>query len=160
MWDQIGHDPERTLGESLRSMRTARGLSQEDVAQMMKMAGFNWRQTTVAKTEGGARPVRVNEAAALALCFGVTVNEMLGNSAETPRQSKVESAYRATFSMSLSTRLRAGEAKRRAESARLEYEASVEDLRHVEQLHEEARQAFDEAFGLDRGEGAADGGES
>jgi hypothetical protein len=43
----------------------------------MQLAGFKWGQTTVAKTEGGTRPVRVNEAVALAACFGLTINELL-----------------------------------------------------------------------------------
>ncbi|MGI5325528.1 helix-turn-helix domain-containing protein [Actinomadura nitritigenes] len=154
---QYGYDPEKTLGETLKRLRVARGMSQEDIAQMMNMAGFTWRQTTVAKTEGGSRPVRVNEAAALALCFGVSVNDLLGTTAETPQQVKIESAYRATFSASISTRLRAGEAQRQAEAARREYEESIRDLREMERLHEEARRAFDEAFDLAGEEAHPDG---
>ncbi|MGH3745787.1 MAG: helix-turn-helix domain-containing protein [Micromonosporaceae bacterium] len=77
--------PEKVLGESLRSLRTARGMSQEDVAQMMALAGFSWHQTTVAKTESGSRPVRVNEAAALAAQFGVWVDDLIFARCGVPR---------------------------------------------------------------------------
>ena len=40
-------------------------------------AGFSWQQSTVAKTEAAARPVRVDEAAALAGIFGVTVDDLV-----------------------------------------------------------------------------------
>lgn len=39
--------------------------------------GHSWRQTTVAKTEAADRPIRVNEAAALAGVFGITINDLL-----------------------------------------------------------------------------------
>jgi hypothetical protein len=43
----------------------------------MRGAGFSWQQSTVAKTEGATRPVRVDEAAALAGIFGVTVDDLV-----------------------------------------------------------------------------------
>jgi transcriptional regulator with XRE-family HTH domain len=43
----------------------------------MNRAGFSWRQSTVAKTEAAARPVRVDEAAALAGILGVTVDDLV-----------------------------------------------------------------------------------
>ncbi|MFE9256040.1 helix-turn-helix domain-containing protein [Streptomyces sp. NPDC006879] len=152
MWG-YGYEPEKALGEALRSLRTARGMSQEDVATMMSRSGFSWRQTTVAKTEGGSRPVRVNEAAALALCFGVSVNELLGNQADSPEQSLIESTYRVSFSLYLSTRLRTEEALRRKEAAEREYEESLAQLRETKQSYEEASRAFEEAFLEPSGEG-------
>ncbi len=144
---QYGYSPEGALGETLKTLRKARGLSQEDVAKMMTMSGFSWRQTTVAKTEAAARPIRVNEAAALALCFGLTVNDMVGSTAETSKQTRVDSAYRVAFSMLLNTRIRVGEAKRRMDEAEREYRAGLSDIRELERIYEEARQAHDELFG-------------
>jgi hypothetical protein len=40
-------------------------------------AGFSWQQSTVAKTEAATRPIRVDEAAALAGLFGVTVDDLV-----------------------------------------------------------------------------------
>ncbi|RAY13610.1 hypothetical protein DPM19_18195 [Actinomadura craniellae] len=136
----------------LRGMRTARGLSQEDVAQMMTAAGFSWRQTTVAKTEAGARPVRLNEAVALAYFFGLTVDDMLGNTPGSEHVSKAESAYRITQSLTAHAELRAVEAKRRAERAAQEHEESVELLRDLERRREAARHAFREACDLEAAE--------
>lgn len=148
-----GYEPEKALGEALRSLRTARGMSQEDVATMMSRSGFSWRQTTVAKTEGGSRPVRVNEAAALALHFGVSVNELVGNQADSPEQSLIESTYRVSFSLYLSTRLRAEEALRRKQAAEREYEEALAQLSATKQSYEEASRAFNEAFLGPLGEG-------
>ncbi|MFE3861004.1 helix-turn-helix domain-containing protein [Streptomyces goshikiensis] len=148
-----GYEPEKALGEALRAHRTARGLSQEDVAAMMNRSGFSWRQTTVAKTEAGSRPVRVNEAAALALCFGVSVNELLGGQAESAEQSILESAYRVSFSLYLSTRLRTEEALRRKDAAEREYEEALDQLHKMKQSFEEASRAFNEAFLEPLGEG-------
>lgn len=66
------------LGRRVRALRTAAGLSQEQLAEVMRERGFSWRQTTTAKTEAGDRPVRVNEAAALAAILRTSVAGLLG----------------------------------------------------------------------------------
>lgn len=43
----------------------------------MAERGFDWRQATVAKTEGAGRPIRVNETYALARVFDVSVTSLL-----------------------------------------------------------------------------------
>ncbi len=53
------------LGRRLRTARTALGLSQQAVADAMRSRGFNWRQTTVAKTEAADRPTLFTEVVAL-----------------------------------------------------------------------------------------------
>lgn len=70
-------DPERYLGTRVRQLREQFAYSQDQLARLMQEAGFKWGQTTVAKTESGGRPVRVNEAVALAHLFGLTVNDLL-----------------------------------------------------------------------------------
>ena len=62
---------ESTFGEKVRQWRRVRGWSQEELAEMMTMLGFDMHQTTVAKLERGARPLRVSEAVALSQVFGV-----------------------------------------------------------------------------------------
>jgi transcriptional regulator with XRE-family HTH domain len=68
---------EPVLGGRVRALREAREWSQETVAQRMAEAGFSWRQTTVAKTEAADRPIRVNEAVALADLFGVDLDSLV-----------------------------------------------------------------------------------
>ncbi|MFG2056641.1 helix-turn-helix domain-containing protein [Micromonospora sp. NPDC048930] len=76
VWGSRG--PEAILAEQLRNWRTARGWSQQDVAlRMSKNFGYGWHQTTVARIEGQARPVRLNEAVALAMLFDVDLGQVL-----------------------------------------------------------------------------------
>ncbi|MGY1730642.1 helix-turn-helix domain-containing protein [Geodermatophilus sp. SYSU D01045] len=62
---------EQRMGRRVRLLRTARGWSQERLAEVMTEHGTPWRQATVARVELAQRPVRVNEAAALAQVFDV-----------------------------------------------------------------------------------------
>ncbi|WP_197506996.1 helix-turn-helix domain-containing protein [Mycobacterium sp. 852002-50816_SCH5313054-b] len=62
---------EKTFGEMVRQWRRARSWSQEQVAELLRLEGFDMHQTTVAKIERGARPLRVAEAAAIAYIFDV-----------------------------------------------------------------------------------------
>lgn len=63
--------PEGLAGEQLKRLRIARGWSQEEVARRMSAFGVDWHQTTVGRTETAQRPLRLNEAFALAALFGV-----------------------------------------------------------------------------------------
>lgn len=70
-------DVEAHIGHRVRQMRQQRGWSQRELADRMSAAGFTvWRQTTVAKTEVAERPLRVNEAVALAALFGMTIEQL------------------------------------------------------------------------------------
>lgn len=64
---------ERRFGEVVRSWRQDRNWSQEDVAERLRHQGFEMHQTTVAKIERGARPLRVAEATALAQVFEMPI---------------------------------------------------------------------------------------
>jgi transcriptional regulator with XRE-family HTH domain len=64
---------EKRFGEVVRSWRQDRNWSQEDVADRLRHQGFEMHQTTVAKIERGARPLRVAEAAALADVFEMPI---------------------------------------------------------------------------------------
>lgn len=71
--------PEAVVGRRVKALREARGWSQQELAMRMADTGFSWRQTTVAKTEGADRPIRVNELVHLAAIFGSTVCGLLGS---------------------------------------------------------------------------------
>ncbi|MCV7060278.1 helix-turn-helix domain-containing protein [Mycolicibacterium vaccae] len=69
---------ERRFGELVRGWRQDRGWSQEDVAERLRRQGFEMHQTTVAKIERGARPLRVAEATALAEVFEMPLMTVFG----------------------------------------------------------------------------------
>jgi len=62
---------EKAFGEKVRQWRRARDWSQDFLAEQMSDLGFEMHQTTVAKIERGARPLRVSEAVALSTIFDV-----------------------------------------------------------------------------------------
>jgi transcriptional regulator with XRE-family HTH domain len=85
-------DPEVQAGRALRRLRTARGWSQEEVAQRMKAYGYDFHQTTVAKIEAAQRPIRVRELADLAALYGVEVHELIYPPAGSLREADTEIA--------------------------------------------------------------------
>jgi transcriptional regulator with XRE-family HTH domain len=58
-------------------LRIARGWTQEEVAQRMGAYGYDWHQTIVGRLETAQRPLRLNEAVALASLFEVPVDSLL-----------------------------------------------------------------------------------
>jgi transcriptional regulator with XRE-family HTH domain len=69
---------EKHFGEVVRQWRLRREWTQEDVAESLRREGFEMHQTTVAKIERGARPLRVAEAAALADVFEMPIMAVFG----------------------------------------------------------------------------------
>lgn len=67
---------EEELGRTVRSLRMAAGLTQEQLARQFAAVGIPIRQNTVAKLENGLRPTTFKEFAALARIFGLTVGEL------------------------------------------------------------------------------------
>ena len=63
---------EAKVAERTRKLREERGWSQEELGRKLGTYGFAMHQTTVAKLEGAARPIRLNEVQALANIFGVS----------------------------------------------------------------------------------------
>jgi transcriptional regulator with XRE-family HTH domain len=59
----------RVLASRIRAARRALGVSQSALAEAMRVRGFNWRQTTVAKSEAGDRPILFAEVVALTQIF-------------------------------------------------------------------------------------------
>ena len=59
------------VGENIQLVRKARGMSQADLARELTARGFAFQQQGVLKLEGGTRPLRFEEALALAEILGV-----------------------------------------------------------------------------------------
>jgi transcriptional regulator with XRE-family HTH domain len=86
---------EERLGHHLRRLREDRGWSQEKVAKQMTSLGHPWRQTTVFKTENAARPIRVNDVAALAQVFGIPAAALLNPAVDATTDARMHAATRA-----------------------------------------------------------------
>ncbi|MFC5999352.1 helix-turn-helix domain-containing protein [Quadrisphaera sp. GCM10027208] len=69
-------DLEAVIGGNIRRLREARGLSQRQLCAELVLHGLSWHQTTLSKVEAGDKPLRVNEAAALASYFDVPVESL------------------------------------------------------------------------------------
>jgi transcriptional regulator with XRE-family HTH domain len=65
----------------LRDQREQKHWKQEDLADKLSAKGIPMHWTTVAKIEKGSRSVRIDEAAAIADLFGISVDAMLGRRA-------------------------------------------------------------------------------
>lgn len=75
-------EPERVLGTQARAYREKLGMTQAEVAKAMTARGFVMRQSTITKIENAQRPVRVNEATALAAVLHATLPDLLSDPAQ------------------------------------------------------------------------------
>lgn len=72
-------DTNAAFTQWLRTVRAEAGLSQQKLADTLRAGGLsNFHQTTVAKIERGERPLRLDEAVAIAELFGTTLDAALG----------------------------------------------------------------------------------
>lgn len=69
-------DLEATVAKNVQSLREGRGITQKQLGSDLFLHGFGMRQTTVAKLEAGAKPLRLNEVAAIAAYFDVPVESL------------------------------------------------------------------------------------
>jgi len=69
--------PEEVFAQTLRRRRKELGISLRDLAERMQQQGHQWHHTTVARTESARRPVRLNEAVALAGILRMPLAELL-----------------------------------------------------------------------------------
>lgn len=68
---------DKFIGAVVRNARSARGLTQQQVAdEVGRRAGLSWQHSTVAKVESGARTLAFIEAMALADAFGVDIADL------------------------------------------------------------------------------------
>jgi transcriptional regulator with XRE-family HTH domain len=61
---------------NMKRARESQDVSQTDLARQMKDRGFGFHQQTVQRVESGDRPVRLNEAYAIAEILDMTVDEL------------------------------------------------------------------------------------
>jgi transcriptional regulator with XRE-family HTH domain len=87
---------EARFAEWLKAARTEAGMSQQKVADALRAQGFTvFRQSAIAKIEGGNRPVLLTEAVAMAELFGTTLDVALGLK-PTPQRFEAQALARRT----------------------------------------------------------------
>ena len=82
------NDWEAMIGRRVRRNRKALGWTQEQLGQRLGM-----HQTSVAKLEAAARPIRVNELAELAVIFDVSPEDLLRPDTDVAEVADAEQAY-------------------------------------------------------------------
>ena len=73
---------ERRFGEHIRALRNREGLSQEQLAAKLQLAGHDMSRSTLAKIESGMRHVYLEDLNALRQVLGVSFDELLAISFE------------------------------------------------------------------------------
>ena len=77
---------EAEVGERIRALRTARGMSQAALGEALAAYGYGMPQPLVWRVETGRRPLRLGEVAAFAAALGVELAELVdGLSADDAR---------------------------------------------------------------------------
>ena len=76
-------DLEATVARNVRRLREGRGLSQQQLGSDLFGYGFGMNQVTVSELEAGAKPLRLNEVAAIAAYFEVPIESLWQDGAET-----------------------------------------------------------------------------
>ena len=69
-------DLEAAVAKNVRRLRESRGVSQQQLGSDLSRNGFGMHQVTVAQLEAGAKPLRLNEVAAIAAYFVVPVESL------------------------------------------------------------------------------------
>lgn len=80
LWATDEHDPVRlaeVVSRSLRRLRVAAELTQEQVAAYMRRLGFGWERITVAEAESARRRLSLEEMLACGILFGQPVVRLL-----------------------------------------------------------------------------------
>ena len=79
---------ETVFRERLHDERKARRLSQAELAKMLNARGVPAYPTTVAKIESGERSVKLDEIAAIADIFGVSIDTFIGRQSNPARDKQ------------------------------------------------------------------------
>jgi transcriptional regulator with XRE-family HTH domain len=69
-------DLEVTVARNIRSLREARGITQQQLGSDLSLSGFGMHHMTVAQLEAGVKPLRLNEVAAIAAYFELPVEAL------------------------------------------------------------------------------------
>ena len=76
---------EHHFSKALKDQRDGRNLSQDQLAKLLAEKDIHMHWTTIAKIEKGERSVRIDEAAAIADIFDMSVDTLLGRKPSAQR---------------------------------------------------------------------------
>ena len=86
-------DPDVVFGRRLHDLREQAGLTQQQLADVMRERGLKMHRSTIGKIEAGERVVSIGEAAQFAETLGIDLRQLLnvGQSRRVQAQLKVAS---------------------------------------------------------------------
>lgn len=89
----MDQQPDVLFGRRLRYMREKAGLTQQQLADVMRAAGTKMHRSTIGKIEAGERVVSIGEAAEFADVLGIDLRELIsvGKGRRVRAQLKVRS---------------------------------------------------------------------
>lgn len=125
----VEQDFQRQLGQQVRRLRTANGLTQGALAERLTRSGFPIYQSTVTKIEAGTRPTTAAEVSALARIFRLPAGALFDFS-DDEDEAIAELARRAEHLTALA-----------AEAARL-----TAELAELETERREVQAQWDDAY--------------
>lgn len=139
------HPPEETFGQVVRELREARGWSQRELAEELATYDITVHQSTIAKIEAGARPIRLNEALAISALLGVpSLVDLLSTAG--PNSADPTQAEAAEYQKALKEATKiALEAEQNFVTARRETRAASRRLRTLTQVCEEVKKNWIDA---------------
>jgi transcriptional regulator with XRE-family HTH domain len=143
-----GLDLEAEVGRRVRALREAQGLSQQQLGHELASLGFPMEQPTVYKLEKGARPIRINELAALAQVFSVSVQELLPAPDVDPEAGAL---WMTTMRRAANARDAFNSARHHAQQLAVVLKSARDAEAQAEEQLREAEQAFEEATQRVRG---------
>jgi transcriptional regulator with XRE-family HTH domain len=127
------NDWESMIGRRVRRNRKALGWTQEQLGERLGM-----HQTSVAKLEAAARPIRVNELAELAVIFDLSPEDLLRPDTDVAEVADAEQAY-------TDARYRVLLAQRDNNAAREDFFAAQKHLKKVQSDYEVLKRQLAEA---------------
>lgn len=129
-------DFNRRVGANLQKLRKATGMSQDGLARELARRSLPFRQQTILKVEGGARPLKFEEAAAIAEIIGLVSTDRLVNYDEAQEHEAAAAQFDAAL---------AGiqESRRRFEEEMTHWTAQQAEAEHRLKALTESKEADD-----------------
>lgn len=123
----------RVFGENVRSARSVKRWSQRRLAEALAVRGVKLDPSAVTRIERGEREVKLREAAAIAQCLDVDIQQLITPAGRDPLALILELLKTATSRMQVGRSALAEMASylRAAEALLSEYPELVEDLRRL-----------------------------
>lgn len=129
----------RNFGDNVRRARAVKGWSQRRLAEALDIRGVKLDPSAVTRIERGAREVKLREAAAIAQCLGVDIQELITPAGREPLAVILQTLKSATDRMQAGRSALAEMASylRAVEALLSQYPELVEDLRRLRGFDEE-----------------------